>query len=137
MDPSELPLWQAVDRIREHDDRYRREAYLFVVAALGATVQRLPLARLNHPERRHLSGGELLRGVASLARAEFGSLAETVLNEWGVESSEDIGRIVFHLVESGQLSARPEDTLEDFRAGPDVMSILRGSGPAASSPRDH
>jgi hypothetical protein len=31
---------------------------------------------------------------------------------------EDIGRMVFQLVDAGQLSARPEDTLEDFRGGP-------------------
>jgi uncharacterized repeat protein (TIGR04138 family) len=112
---SELLFWDAVDRIRETEPRYRREAYGFVVAALGVTVQALPPERLADPVQRHLSGRELLGGLVRLARQEFGVLATTVFREWGVLAGEDVGRIVFGLVEAGELSARPEDTLEDFR----------------------
>ena len=128
MSPSQSSLWEAVDAICEADRRYGREAYFFVMAALGATVRTLPPERLQDHERRHLSGPELLRGVVILARQEFGSLAPTVFREWGVLSGEDVGRIVFQLVESGQLSARPEDTLEDFREGPDLLTELAGAG---------
>ena len=38
-----------------------------------------------------------------------------MFSEWGVASGEDIGEMVFQLVRGGQLSARPEDTIEDFR----------------------
>ncbi len=120
---SESLFWDAVDRIRETDARYRREAYGFVVGALGVTVQALPPERLADPARRHLSGAELLRGVVRLARREFGSMAPAVFREWGVSGGEDIGHIVFRLVECGELSARPEDTLEDFR-GFDLMGAL-------------
>jgi len=126
-------LWETVDALREVDGRYGREAYFFVMAALGATVRTLPPERLRDPERRHLSGGELLRGVVTLARQEFGSLAATVFREWGLLGGEDIGRIVFQLVESGQLSARPEDALEDFRGGPDLLAELAGRAGAPSS----
>jgi uncharacterized repeat protein (TIGR04138 family) len=112
---SELLFWDAVDGIRETESRYRREAYGFVVAALGCTVQALPPERLADPALRHLTGGELLRGLVRLARQEFGVLAPTVFREWGVLTGEDVGRIVFGLVECGELSARPEDTLADFR----------------------
>ncbi len=124
MNSSEPTFWDAVDLIREQDDGFRREAYGFVVAALGVVVQALPETRRADPERRHLTGGELLRGVVRLARDEFGMLAPTVFREWGIRSSEDIGRIVFQLVESGQLSARPEDRLEDFQGGPDLFAAL-------------
>jgi uncharacterized repeat protein (TIGR04138 family) len=116
-------FWDAVDRIRESEPRYGREAFGFVVAALGVTVQALPPERLADPERRHLSGGELLQGLVRLARSEFGVLAPTVFREWGVLAGEDVGRIVFRLVECGELSARPEDSLEDFR-GYDLMGGL-------------
>jgi uncharacterized repeat protein (TIGR04138 family) len=112
---NELLFWDAVDRIRETDERYRREAYGFVVGALGVTVQALPPERLADAARRHLSGAELLRGVVRLARAEFGAMAPAVFREWGLSGGEDVGHIVFRLVESGELSARPEDSLEDFR----------------------
>ena len=115
MSSSDLLFWDAVDRIREKEPRYRREAYGFVVAALGVTVQGLPPERLADPVQRHLAGRELLRGLVRLAREEFGVLAPTVFREWGVLLGEDVGHIVFGLVECGELSARPEDTLEDFR----------------------
>lgn len=124
MSTSDITFWDAVDRIRQADARYRPEAYRFVVAALGSIVQSLPEDRLSDPERRHLSGRELLRGVILLAHEEFGSLAPTVFREWGVTSGEDVGRIVFQLVDSGQLSARPEDTMQDFMGLPDLMAAL-------------
>ena len=115
MSSSELLFWEVVDGIRESETRYRREAYGFVVAALGSTVQALPPERLADPTLRHLTGDELLRGLVRLARQEFGVLGPTVFREWGVLTGEDVGRIVFRLVECGELSARPEDTLDDFR----------------------
>jgi len=120
---SELLFWDAVDGIRETESRYRREAYGFVVAALGSTVQALPAERLADPSLRHLTGGELLQGVVRLARQEFGVLGPTVFREWGVLTGEDVGHIVFRLVECGELSARPEDTLADFR-GFDLLGGL-------------
>ncbi len=107
----------AVDELRARGSRFAREAYVFVVAALGETVRALPAERLGDPERRHLSGHELTAGVIRIAREEFGPLAPMVFHEWGVESTEDIGAMVFELVEAGQLSARPEDTMADFAAG--------------------
>ena len=136
MSPREISLWEAIDAIREADDRYHREAYAFVVAALGITVQGLPAERLNEPERRHLSGGELLEGVGILARSEFGALAATVFREWGVRTNEDVGNIVFQLVQNGQLSARPQDSIEDFRHGPEILDVLEGRA-MGSTPPEH
>jgi uncharacterized repeat protein (TIGR04138 family) len=127
---SEIAFWDIVDGIREADARYRREAYGFLMAALGKTVQALPEERREDPDRRHLSGRELLVGLVQLARGEFGELAPMVFQEWGVVGGEDVGAMVFQLVQSGQLSARPEDTLDDFR-GFDLMDALR---PASTAP---
>ena len=123
----------AVDELRSHGSRYAREAYVFVVAALGETVRALPAERLADPEHRHLSGRELTAGVIRIARDEFGPLAPMVFGEWGVRSTEDIGAIVFELVEAGQLSARPEDTAADFAAGhTDLLATL--AAPNDSTP---
>jgi len=121
----------AVDELRSRGSRFAREAYVFVVAALGETVRQLPRARRDDPERRHLTGAELTRGVIRIARDEYGELAPMVFREWGVHATEDIGAIVFELVEAGQLSARPEDTLEDFRTGIDLTAAL--AAPAEAS----
>jgi uncharacterized repeat protein (TIGR04138 family) len=119
----EETLWDAVDRIRSADPRFRREAYGFVLLALGVAVQELPESRRSDPLLRHLSGGELLGGVVRLARQEFGPMAPVVFQEWGLRSAADVGELVFQLVECGQLSARPEDRREDFH-GPDLMRLL-------------
>jgi len=129
----ESRFWDAVDHVREGDPRYRREAYGFVVGALGVTVAALPAARRHDLARRHLSGRELLHGLTALARREFGFLAPTVFSEWGVHTSEDVGRIVFHLVECRQLTVSPEDSLDDFR-GFDLAGSLTAAGRPASRP---
>ena len=133
MPTSERSFWDAVDQIREHDPRFRREAYGFLMLALAATVETLPPERRADPVRRHLSGRELLAGVVALARREFGPLASTVFEEWGLRSGADVGSVVFQLVEAGQLSARPQDRREDFLGGPDLLETLR---PHRRAPRD-
>ena len=118
----------AIDELRERGSRFAREAYVFVVAALGETVRALPAQRLADPERRHLSGQELTAGVIRIAREEFGALAPMVFLEWGVRATEDIGSIVFELVAAGQLNARPEDTMADFTGGRmDLLGALAGA----------
>jgi uncharacterized repeat protein (TIGR04138 family) len=120
----EQPFWTAVDHVRRRDARYRREAYGFLMIALAHTVEALPAVRRGDPARRHLSGRELLDGMLDLARAEFGPLAPAVFHEWGLERSEDVGELVFQLIEAGQLSARPEDRREDFAGGDLLASRL-------------
>ena len=114
----------AVDDLRERGGRFAREAYVFLVGALGETVRALPSERVADPARRHLSGQELVRGVIRLAHEEFGPLAPTVFREWGVTRTEYLGVMVFELVEAGQLSARPEDTMADFTGQDDLLAAL-------------
>jgi len=127
---SSRPLDDAVDRLRERDPRFPREAYLFVVAALAAAVDRMPRARREDSQRRHLSGGEVVAAVVRLARDEFGPLAPAVFREWGVLAARDVGTIVFNLVRCGQLSAREEDRPEDFRHPAELLTALAGAGSA-------
>jgi uncharacterized repeat protein (TIGR04138 family) len=132
MSSSETMFRDAVDELRERSSRYAREAYVFIVAALGETVRALPAERLADADRRHLTGNELVHGVIRVAREEFGPMASTVFREWGVCGTEDIGTIVFELVEAGQLSARPEDTMEDFCRGVELLAEL--AEPAPTTP---
>jgi len=120
----DVGFWEAVDELRARHGRYRREAFGFVMAALAAAVQALPEERRRDPATRHLSGQELLQSVIQLARREFGRFAPVVFREWGITSGEDVGRIVFQLVESKQLSARREDSIDDFLRGGDLFAAL-------------
>lgn len=126
----EMLFRDAVDELRERGAPYAREAYVFLVGALGETVRSLPAERLEDPLRRHLSGRELTEGVIRWAREEFGPLAATVFREWGVRRTEDLGVMVFELVDAGQLSARPEDTMADFIGQGDLLAALEPNAPA-------
>ena len=38
-----------------------------------------------------------------------------MLGKWGINATEDFGRIVFALVDAGLLRKTDEDTIDDFR----------------------
>lgn len=99
------------------DSPYEVEAYEFVLLALDYTIQ-------HSGEVRHVTGQELVAGIRSYARAEFGPLAKHVLNEWGVYSTRDFGEIVFLLVERGLLRKTEQDRLEDFNEGFDFGAVF-------------
>jgi len=108
---------KTVKMICERDNRYDPEAYYFLRDALSFTCK-----MLNKPEKgngRHVSGKELLEGIRLFALQEFGPMALTVINSWGVFKTEDFGEIVFNLVESGSLGKSEEDKKSDFVNGYD------------------
>ena len=51
------------------------------------------------------------------ALEQFGSLSRTVLEYWGIYKTEDIGEIVFNLVEAGLLNKQDSDCKADFANG--------------------
>ena len=67
----------------------------------------------------HISGYELLEGMRRLARERWGLLARSVLERWGVYRTEDIGEIVFIMVDDSELQwrRRESDTKADFANG--------------------
>jgi uncharacterized repeat protein (TIGR04138 family) len=103
----ELHFWDAVARIREQDERYTPEAYAFVMDSLEFGIRRIG-------DRRHVSGKELLEHACACAKEQFGVLAYTVLEKWGLRSTGDVGAVVFRLVDVGVLSALESDSESDF-----------------------
>lgn len=96
-------------RIRSRGGRYHERAYLFVLGTIEFLQTRLDA-------RRHVTGGELAWACRDFARQQFGLLAPVVLAHWGITRTEDIGRIVFTLVEVGLLVTQPGDAESDFEA---------------------
>ena len=47
----------------------------------------------------------------------FGKQAKSMLRSWGITRTEDVGEIVFSLVEANRLGKQPGDSREDFRDG--------------------
>lgn len=98
---------EILDRLKERNPRFQAKAYLFVLSALHHVINGLD-------QPRHISGPDLAHGVRTLAIKQFGPLARTVLEHWGVHGTADVGEIVFALVDAGILITQEGDSPEDF-----------------------
>jgi uncharacterized repeat protein (TIGR04138 family) len=96
-----------LDELQARNPRFHAKAYFFVLAALHSVLR-----SLEGP--RHISGEELVEGVRELAFERFGPMAGTVLGHWGIHATEDVGDVVFALVEQGVLVKQEGDSREDF-----------------------
>lgn len=103
--------------VNETDNRYHPNAYQFVLEALRFT-------QCHFQKPRHVTGRELLVGIARLAKQRFGEMAIFVFDEWGIHSSRDFGHIVFNLVDVGEVKKTAEDRIEDFDNGFDLKEEL-------------
>jgi uncharacterized repeat protein (TIGR04138 family) len=124
LDPS-----RAIAELLDKDRRYKYDAYVFVFEALsyaqgvlgmGAETASEPTEidseRDQQPEgpQRHVTGQDLCQAVRQLALRQYGYMAKTVLNSWGVHATGDFGEIVFNLIRIGHMRKTPEDRREDF-----------------------
>jgi uncharacterized repeat protein (TIGR04138 family) len=98
---------EVLDQLQERNPRFHAKAYFFVLAALHSVIQGME-------SPRHISGRELAEGVRDLALARYGPMARSVLAHWGIHATEDVGGVVFALVEQGVLVKQDEDRVEDF-----------------------
>ena len=101
-----------LSRIVENDPRFTPAAYQFLFETLEFTRNRL--TKLRGSKVKHVSGPELLEGLRVLALESFGRLAQTVLNQWGITKTADVGDMVFNLIESGEMEKTEEDSRADF-----------------------
>lgn len=116
----------AIYKLLKEDTRYGVEAYKFVRDALsyaqdellmGQTSDFVPKLDLDEdrttPER-HLTGQDLCEAVRLFALEQFGYLARVVLKSWGIESTSDIGNIVYNLISIGWMKKSSEDRRDHF-----------------------
>ena len=75
-------------------------------------------------QRRHVSAHELLDGSRSYAKEKYGMLAHEVLSKWGLETTNDVGEVVFHLVDASVLARQDGDSITDFDQVFDLKSAL-------------
>lgn len=102
-------------RLRPSRLKFHPDAYRFVFEALQYSQEHLKKAAQDaDDDSAHISGPELLHGVRELGLKKFGLLAKTVFNHWGVKSTDDFGRIVFELIECGEMRKTDRDQLTDF-----------------------
>jgi uncharacterized repeat protein (TIGR04138 family) len=132
--------------IRE-DPRYRLEAYVFVFEALtfaqelfssdsqdrrkhvASRKRRSDAASKKSPEEesdeRHVTGQELCEAIRRMALEQYGYMAKTVFNNWGIHGTGDFGEIVFNLIRVGQMRKTERDRREDFNDVFDFDTALK------------
>jgi uncharacterized repeat protein (TIGR04138 family) len=126
-----------LDELVRRDTRYPYEAYEFVFAALAHAQKMLgrdtdsetsgACTRGQDPaaeEECHISGPQLLLGVRDLALREFGLMARTVFRLWRINQTDDVGEIVFNLIDANLMSKTPQDNRRDFHAVYDLDQAL-------------
>jgi uncharacterized repeat protein (TIGR04138 family) len=119
----EINFDERVETILAKDARYARDAYTFIRESLDYTQKNI--GKENRGQVRHITGQELLDGIRKFALNQFGPMAVTVLEEWGVRSSRDFGEIVFNMVEIELLAKTEKDNRDDFNNGYDFTDAFR------------
>ena len=133
IDPSD-PFAQLL----QEDRRYRADAYFFVWEALNFAQQELnmgteaPSEPASEPEeeeakkpQRHVTGQELCEAIRRYALRQYGYMAKTVLNSWGICTTGDFGEIVFNLIRIGRMRKTKDDRREDFDNRYDFETAFR------------
>lgn len=116
---------EVIHAIRKDDTRYARGAYYFLRQALDFSIKEM--AKQGKLEQsNHLSGQQLLEGIRLYALEQYGPMARSVLEYWGVTTCRDFGNIVFNLVACRVLGKTDKDSPEDFNIGYDFKTAFEG-----------
>jgi len=132
-------LSQELAELLEEDNRYDVAAYEFVFNALhyAQAVLQMGTERPSEPTaipdeeepeeepeeeekeeldepQQHVTGQELCEAIRQYALHQYGYMAKTVLNSWGIHTTGDFGEIVFNLIRFGRMRKTKEDRREDF-----------------------
>jgi uncharacterized repeat protein (TIGR04138 family) len=119
---------QLLVQILEKEKKYSVEAYLFVREGLAFAADHLELdtcadsvkergADFRSPlktEKRHVTGQQLCEGIREYALGQFGYMSKTVLNSWGIETTSDIGAIVYKMINAGIMKKSSQDRRSHF-----------------------
>ena len=99
------------DDIVAKDSRYNARAYALLMDVV---------------RRRAESDLDLLDEFRETTLDQYGPLAYTVLTEWGVACTEDIGEMMFNLAEAHRIERKEDDTPESFAGGYDFKEAFLG-----------
>jgi uncharacterized repeat protein (TIGR04138 family) len=94
--------------------RYHVNAYGFLFSALQRTQEQLGRSQAHGEDHAHISGPELLEGIRDFGLEQFGLMTQTVFRIWGIRATDDFGRMVFELIERGEMRKTEQDRLTDF-----------------------
>ncbi len=119
MDTAE-DLFEKIKGIVQKDRRFQEDAYVFVLSSIDYALTKLAAPR-------HITGKELLTAIKEYGVQQYGPMTLTVLEFWGIQTTEDFGLIVFNLVDNGVLRKTETDSLDDFKDVYDLKETFKGN----------
>jgi uncharacterized repeat protein (TIGR04138 family) len=114
---------ESVLSILRREGRYDGQVYFFLKESLDFTLKRV--MEETGGQGRHVSGKELLEGFRDHALEQFGPMAATLMDEWGVKECRDVGNMVFQMIEEQVFGKQESDKPEDFDEVFDFRKELR------------
>lgn len=66
------------------------------------------------PVERHLTGQQLCEACRRFAIEQYGMMARVVLGNWNINSTSDVGEIVYNLIRVDLMRKSASDRREDF-----------------------
>ncbi len=102
----------AIQSVVSKDKRYDIEAYFTLKEALDFTVKKA--AEENGGKHRHVSAKELTIGFRNFMLENYGPMSSTLVTEWGMQTTLDIGNMVFLLIDEGIFGKQDSDELKEF-----------------------
>lgn len=104
------------DDIVAKDSRYDARAYALLMDCVHFLGK----------EDRHMTAADIMDEFKERTLDQYGAMSMTVLSEWGLRSTEDLGEMMFNLSEHGRVRRDPEDTAECFVGGYDFEEAFLG-----------
>lgn len=122
----------------KRDPRYLLDAYKFVRDGLSYATEVLQLGSRRKPKgaaseearkvreragsetggeltgENHLTGQELCEALRLYAVAQYGFMAKSVLNSWGIHCTGDFGNIVYNMIDIGMMKKSEKDQRDHF-----------------------
>ena len=90
------------------DSRYNARAYALLTDVVHY---------LSGEDGKHCSGEDIMDEFKERALDQYGPLTYTVLTEWGLACTEDIGEMMFNLVDAHRIGRDENDTADAFANG--------------------
>lgn len=115
---------KTVEQLADDSGKFPADAFHFVREGLQFTLERM--AGDGQSCQQHISGEDLCWGLRDYALKRWGLLAPAVLQSWNVKRTEDFGKIVFAMVETGWMAKNDSDTIDDFNRVYDFEAAFEG-----------
>ena len=112
-----------LELLAEEKDLYPYEAYDFVSGLIKMMDDELQAQTESNPSP-NITAGQLCLRCVEFSCSVFGRMSRAVFSSWNIKTTNDIGNIVFHLIEAGVVGAAEGDRIEDFDNLFDMNSAL-------------